>query len=393
MTERIPIPRDPKNDYSAGAMQRRREFLQERTGAALEHLPRLSFDPGLTAGNVENLIGAAQVPVGLAGPLRIVGEHARGDFYIPLATTEGTLVASYSRGARVITESGGVRTTIVKTSMQRAPVFILANALQARDFGQWLATSFEQVREAAESTTGYGRLVEIEQYNVGNLLNTRFNYTTGDAAGQNMTGKATHAACEWIRETHPLHPEYMLSGATDTDKKHSAMNFIRTRGRRVIAEVVIPAEVLRRVMRVETSALFRARNIANAGAMQAGAAYNGPHAANGLAALFIATGQDAANVAECHAGITYAQFRDNGDYYWSVTLPSVIVGTRGGGTGLPTQRECLNILGCDGVGTADKLAEIAAAVVLAGDISLGCAVIAGDWVTSHERLGRNRPAP
>lgn len=393
MTERIPIPRDRKDDYSASAMQRRREFLEEQTGASLEHLPRLSFDPGLTAGNVENLIGVAQVPVGLAGPLRIVGEHARGDFYIPLATTEGTLVASYSRGARVITESGGVRATIVKTSMQRAPVFIFANALQARDFGQWLAASFEEVRQVAESTTGYGRLVEIEQYNVGNLLNTRFNYTTGDAAGQNMTGKATHAACEWLRETHPLHPEYMLSGATDTDKKHSAMNFIRSRGRRVIAEVVIPAEVLRRVMRVETSALFRARNIANAGAMQAGATYNGPHAANGLAALFIATGQDAANVAECHAGITYAQYRDNGDYYWSVTLPSVIVGTRGGGTGLPTQRECLKILGCDGAGTADKLAEIAAAVVLAGDISLGCAVIAGDWVTSHERLGRNRPAP
>jgi hydroxymethylglutaryl-CoA reductase (NADPH) len=393
MSERIPIPRDRKDDYSASAMQRRREFLEEQTGASLEHLPRLSFDPGLTAGNVENLIGVAQVPVGLAGPLRIVGEHARGDFYIPLATTEGTLVASYSRGARVITESGGVRATIVKTSMQRAPVFIFANALQARDFGQWLAASFEEVRQVAESTTGYGRLVEIEQYNVGNLLNTRFNYTTGDAAGQNMTGKATHAACEWLRETHPLHPEYMLSGATDTDKKHSAMNFIRSRGRRVIAEVVIPAEVLRRVMRVETSALFRARNIANAGAMQAGATYNGPHAANGLAALFIATGQDAANVAECHAGITYAQYRDNGDYYWSVTLPSIIVGTRGGGTGLPTQRECLKILGCDGAGTADKLAEIAAAVVLAGDISLGCAVIAGDWVTSHERLGRNRPAP
>jgi hydroxymethylglutaryl-CoA reductase (NADPH) len=393
MTERIPIPRNPQDDYSAGAMQRRRKFLEEQTGASLEHLPRMSFDPGLTAGNVENLIGVAQVPVGLAGPLRIVGEHARGDFYIPLATTEGTLVASYSRGARVITESGGVRATIVKTSMQRAPVFIFANALQARDFGQWLAASFEEVRQVAESTTGYGRLVEIEQYNVGNLLNTRFNYTTGDAAGQNMTGKATHAACEWLRETHPLHPEYMLSGATDTDKKHSAMNFIRSRGRRVIAEVVIPAEVLRRVMRVETSALFRARNIANAGAMQAGATYNGPHAANGLAALFIATGQDAANVAECHAGITYAQYRDNGDYYWSVTLPSVIVGTRGGGTGLPTQQECLKILGCDGAGTADKLAEIAAAVVLAGDISLGCAVIAGDWVTSHERLGRNRPTP
>jgi hydroxymethylglutaryl-CoA reductase (NADPH) len=391
MTERIPVPRDPEDDYSARALKQRRDFVEQRTGVALEHLPCMSFDPALAAGNIENLVGVAQVPVGLAGPLRIAGEHAQGDFYIPLATTEGTLVASYSRGARVITESGGVRTTVVKTSMQRAPVFMFADALQARGFGQWLEASFDHVRQVAEGTTDHGRLVEIEQYNVGNLLYTRFNYTTGDAAGQNMTGKATHAACEWIRGAHPLHPEYMLSGATDTDKKHSAMNFIRTRGRRVIAEVVIPAEVLRRVMRVETSALLRARQIANAGAMQAGAAYNGPHAANGLAALFIATGQDAANVAECHAGITYAERRANGDYYWSVTLPSVIIGTRGGGTGLPTQQECLRILGCDGAGKADKLAEIAAAVVLAGDISLGCAVIAGDWVSSHERLGRNRP--
>ncbi len=391
MTDRIPIPRDPDNDHSTDAMTLRREFLRGRTGVGLTHLQQLSFEPGLTAGNIENLIGVAQVPVGLAGPLRIDGEHARGDFYIPLATTEGTLVASYSRGARVITESGGVKTTVVKTSMQRAPVFMFGDAPQARDFGQWLVTNFNGVRQAAEATTGYGQLVEIEQYNIGNLLYTRFNFTTGDAAGQNMTGKATYAACEWIRRSHPLHPEYMLSGAIDTDKKHSAMNLIRSRGRRVIAEVVIPAEILRRVMRVETSALFRARNIANAGAIQAGAAYNGPHAANGIAALFIATGQDAANVAECHAGITYAQYRDNGDYYWSVTLPSVIVGTRGGGTGLPTQQECLQILGCVGAGKADKLAEIVAAVVLAGDISLGCAVIAGDWVTSHERLGRNRP--
>jgi hydroxymethylglutaryl-CoA reductase (NADPH) len=391
MTDRIPIPRDPGNDYSTDAMSLRREFVRGRTGVGLTHLPQLSFEPGLTAGNIENLIGVVQVPVGLAGPLRINGEHARGEFYIPLATTEGTLVASYSRGARVITESGGVKTTVVKTSMQRAPVFMFADAPQARDFGQWLVTNFNRVKQAAEATTGYGQLVEIEQYNIGNLLYTRFNFTTGDAAGQNMTGKATYAACEWIRSSHPLHPEYMLSGAIDTDKKHSAMNLIRSRGRRVIAEVVIPAEVLRRVMRVETSALFRARNIANAGAIQAGAAYNGPHAANGIAALFIATGQDAANVAECHAGITYAQYRDNGDYYWSVTLPSVIVGTRGGGTGLPTQQECLQILDCAGAGKADKLAEIVAAVVLAGDISLGCAVIAGDWVTSHERLGRNRP--
>ena len=244
---------------------------------------------------------------------------------------------------------------------------------------------------AAESTTRVGKLVEIEQYAVGNLLYLRFNYTTGDAAGQNMTGKATFAACEWIRGTHPAHPKYMLSGSIDTDKKHSAINTLRTRGRRVVAEAVIKSEVLERLMRVDTKTLFHARQISNAGSLMAGSAYNGAHAANGIAAMFIATGQDVANVAESHAGITYAQLLDNGDYYWSVTLTSLIVASYGGGTGLPTQRECLELLGCYGKGKADKLAEIVAAVVLAGDISLGSAVLAGDWV-DEPRSARPQPA-
>jgi hydroxymethylglutaryl-CoA reductase (NADPH) len=275
--------------------------------------------------------------------------------------------------------------------MQRAPVFMFRTAREARDFGEWLTANFDGARAAAESTTRIGKLVEIEQYALANLLYLRFNYTTGDAAGQNMTGKATFAACEWIRETHPQHPKYMLSGSIDTDKKHSAINTLRTRGRRVVAEAVIKSEVLERIMRVDTKTLFRARQVSNAGALLAGTAYNGPHAANGITAMFIATGQDVANVAESHAGITYAQLLDNGDYYWSVTLTSLIVASYGGGTGLPTQRECLELLGCYGQGKADRLAEIVAAVVLAGDVSLGSAVLAGDWVTSHERLGRNRP--
>jgi hydroxymethylglutaryl-CoA reductase (NADPH) len=268
---------------------------------------------------------------------------------------------------------------------------MFGTAREARDFGEWVVANFAGIKGAAESTTRVGRLVEIEQYPVANLLYLRFDYTTGDAAGQNMSGKATFAACEWIRATHPAHPRYLLSGNIDTDKKHSAINTLRTRGRRVVAEAVIRNEVLERIMRVDTKTLFRARQISNAGALLAGAASNGPHAANGITAMFIATGQDVANVAESHAGITYAQLLDNGDYYWSVTLTSLIVATYGGGTGLPTQRECLELMGCYGQGKADRLAEIVAAVVLAGDVSLGSAVLAGDWVTSHERLGRNRP--
>ncbi len=385
------LPRDATNDHSREMASRRADFLQEKTGAGLEHVRSYSFDPGVLPGNIENFTGVAQVPIGVAGPLRINGEHAQGDFFVPMATTEGTLVASYNRGMRMLSESGGVTTTVVKRSMQRAPVFMFANAREARDFGEWLTANFDGVQTAAQSTTRVGRLVEIEQYALANMLYTRFNYTTGDAAGQNMTGKATRAACEWIREAHPAHPKYMLSGGIDTDKKHSAVNTLRTRGRRVVAEAVIRAEVLQRLMRVDTRTLFRARQVSNAGALLAGSAYNGPHAANGITAVFIAAGQDVANVAESHAGITYAQLLENGDYYWSVTLTSLIVATYGGGTGLPTQRECLQLMGCYGQGKADKLAEIVAAVVLAGDVSLGSAVLADEWVTAHEKLGRNRP--
>ncbi len=391
MSDRIPIPRDPANDYTADMARQRREFVTGHTGTALTHVGSFTVDPAQVAGNVENFLGVAQVPIGLAGPLRINGEHAAGDFYVPLATTEGTLVASYNRGMRLLSESGGVTVTVVKRSMQRAPVFEFPSAREARDFGQWLVAQFDAIRAAAEATTRIGKLAEIEQYAVGNLLYTRFNYTTGDAAGQNMTGKATLAACEWIRSQHPLHPAYILSGSIDTDKKHSAINTLRTRGRRVIAEVTIRNETLQRLMRVDARTLFRSRQISQAGSFMAGSAYNGPHAANGIAAMFIATGQDVANVAESHAGITYAQLLENGDYYWSVTLPSLIVASYGGGTGLGTQRECLEMLGCYGPGKADRLAEIVAAVVLAGDVSLGSAVLAGDWVSSHDKLGRNRP--
>ena len=389
--ERVPIPREPGDDYTDAMARRRREFIAERTGARLDHVGQHSVSPAQVAGNVENFFGVAQVPIGLAGPLRIDGEHAQGDFYVPLATTEGTLVASYSRGMRVLSESGGVKVTVVKHSMQRAPVFSLRDAREARDFGHWLGEHFQAIKAAAESTTRVGKLLDIEQYALGNLLYTRFNYTTGDAAGQNMTGKATWAACEWIHAQHPLRPRYILSGSMDTDKKHSAVNTLRTRGKRVIAEATIRNEVIQRLMRVDTATLFRARQISTAGSFMAGSAYNGPHAANGITAMFIATGQDVANVAESHAGITYAQLLDDGDYYWSVTLPSLIVASYGGGTGLPTQRECLEMLGCYGAGKADRLAEIVGAVVLAGDVSLGSAVLAGDWVSSHDRLGRNRP--
>jgi len=385
------IPRLAEGDYTVEQAARRRAFASERTGAMLDHVGHFSLDPATLPGNIENFTGVAQVPIGLAGPLRIHGEHARGDFYVPLATTEGTLVASYNRGMRLLTECGGVTTTVVGDAMQRAPAFTFPDALAARRFGEWIDDHLDDIRAVAEATTRSGHLTHITQHAVGPIRFLRCNYTTGDAAGQNMTGKATLAACEWIVANFPGEIDYVLSGNLDTDKKHSGINSLLTRGKRVVAEARLSKQLLHELLGVDTHTMFHWRQVSNVGALLAGASNNGAHAANGVAAMFIATGQDVANVAESHAAITYTQLLDDGDYYWSVTLPSLIVATYGGGTGLATQRECLELLGCYGTGHVDKLAEIVAAVVLAGDISLSAAVLHGDWVSSHDALGRNRP--
>lgn len=393
---RARIPRRTDDDHTAEAAAERRAFLAERTGADLTHVGRASIDAAVTQGNIENYIGCAQVPIGVAGPLRIRGEHIQDeDVYVPLATTEGTLAASYNRGMRILTEAGGVKTTIHERYMQRAPVFHFDDARGARDFRHWIESHEREIKSAAEASSSVVKLSHFETYAVGPMLHVRFNFETGDAAGQNMAGKAADAACRWITANHPGSVRYTLSGAMDTDKKHSQLNMLHSRGARVVAEARIPDALLRERVGTSAAELFRARLNSFAGSVLAGSANNGMHAANALAALFIATGQDAANVAESHAAVTYVRLEDDPEtgepsYYWSITLPSLIVATFGGGTGLPTQAECLDLLGCRGAGKVGRFIEICAATVLAGEISLAGAVVAGDWVESHEKLGRNR---
>ncbi len=389
--ERAPVPRDRENDYTRQAAARRAEFVRERTGVALEHVGNYSFDPAIATGNIEQFVGVAQVPIGLAGPLLVAGEHAQGEFYVPLATAEGTLVASYNRGMRLLYEAGGVTTTVIDDRMQRAPVFMFQSAREARAFGQWLHEHFAEIKAVAESTTRSGVLQDIEQYSASRMLFTRFNYTTGDAAGQNLTGKATQAACRWIVEHYPQIEQFFLESNFATDKKSSQVNMLRTRGKRVVAEATIPDELFRRIMRSSTALMYRARQVSNLGGFMSGVNNNGAHSANGITAMFIATGQDAANVAESSAAFVYAERRERGDYYYSVTIPSLIVATYGGGTGLATQRECLELLGCYGAGKVLKFAEIVAATVLCGELSLGSAIVAEEWVEAHDLYGRNRP--
>ncbi|MEM9122879.1 MAG: hydroxymethylglutaryl-CoA reductase [Pseudomonadota bacterium] len=385
------IPRDKANDYTPQAAANRRSFAAGQTGVELHHVGSGTIDPALLPGNIENFTGVAQVPLGLAGPLRVDGEHAQGEFFVPMATTEGTLVASYNRGMRLLKEAGGIKTTLIERYMQRAPVFHFSTARDARTFALWVDANVDGIKKAAEATTSVGKLSHIQKFTVAKMVFLRFNYETGDAAGQNMSGKATLAACEWISKAAPAADAYTLSGATDTDKKHSHMNMLHSRGARVVAEATIPDGLMREIMGPSNAALFRTRLVSNVGGMLAGTVNNGMHSANGLTALFIATGQDVANIAESHAAITFVELLETGDYYWSITIPSLIVATYGGGTGLPTQRECLELLGCYGTGKVEKFAEICAATVLAGEVSLAAAVVHGDWVDAHDKYGRNRP--
>lgn len=386
------LPRDKTNDYSHVMAQARRDTVTENTGAALLHTGQFSIDPALLPGNIEGFSGIVQVPMGFAGPLRVDGEHAQGEFYVPMATTEGTLLASYSRGMRLTREAGGVRTTVVDDAMQRAPIFVFDDARYARDFGHWVTAHFADIKVAAEATTRSGKLRDIQQFAQGKMRWLRFNFTTGDAAGQNMVSKATHAACQWMlaQQLSGL-AHFSLAANFDTDKKHSMVNSLHTRGKRVVAEITLPAKLLKEVMHTSGEALFKQRQLSNMGAMMAGSVNNGAHFANGITAVFMACGQDVANVAESSAGFVHAELKPNGDYYFSVTIPALIVATYGGGTGLPTQRECLEVMGCYGAGKVNKLAEIIAATVLCGELSLSSAIVSDQWVSSHDALGRNRP--
>ena len=386
------IPRNKTDDYSEEAIQERQQFVHTYTGKKLEHIPHYSFDPHVTAGNCEHFTGVAQIPMGFAGPLTIHGEHAQGDFIVPMATTEGTLIASYNRGMKLINACGGVKCTVQDDAMQRAPVFVLRDARAAREFSKWVQKNFDKIAEEAEATTSIGKLSYIDHYLASKFAYLRFNYTTGDAAGQNMVGRATFAACSWILDHYTDHPfeHFYLESNLATDKKASQVNVMHTRGKRVTAEAIIKKDVLNQYMRVDTKTLAYHAGVANVGAILSGANNNGLHSANGITAMFIATGQDVANVSESSAGIAYVELTPEDDLYFSITIPSLIVATYGGGTGLATQRECLELLDCYGKGKVHKLAEIIAGVVLAGELSLASAISSSDWVSSHEQYGRNR---
>ena len=378
--------------YSKEDQSERLKFLREN-GIEFHQLvqPTQPDSTEKLQGNIENFIGMAQMPVGMAGPILINGTHAVGDFFVPLATTEGALVASYNRGMKACRLSGGISTMCTAESVQRSPFFKFDNMGTMGLFVKWVHQHLETFRKIVGESSNYAQLNEMRTNVEGNSVILTFDYVTGDAAGQNMVTICTDNICTYILQNFPHQPlEWYIESNYSGDKKATSLSFSSSRGKKVTSEIVLPKEVVKRVLKSSPKAIAEYWQSSTLAVVQSGAIGAQGHVANGLAALFIACGQDVACISESSVGITRMEVNENGDLYVSLTLPSLIVGTVGGGTQLPTQQECLQMMDCAGVGKAKKFAEICCSVALAGEISIAAAMSAGHFTRAHQKHGRNK---
>ncbi|WP_047047867.1 hydroxymethylglutaryl-CoA reductase [Vibrio mexicanus] len=339
--------------------------------------------------NIEHFIGTVNVPVGVAGPLRVNGLFAKDDYLVPLATTEAALVASYNRGANLITAAGGASAMLLNEGVTRTPGFAFKSLAQAGQFVAWVVTQYEEFKRLAESTTSHGKLSDVSVNIEGNHVYLVFEFLTGDASGQNMVTIATNVVFEYILEHTPIEPDYaFLDGNLSGDKKANTQTLRSVRGKKVTAEVHISAELVQKYLHTTPQKMMQFGQMTTVGGALSGTIGINAHYANALAALYIACGQDAACVAESAIGMTRMEVTEDGSLYASVTLPNLMVGTVGGGTGLPTQKACLDILGLYGSGKSQALAEVAAALCLAGELSIVGAFCAGHFSKAHHKLAR-----
>lgn len=377
-------------DSSREGAEMRREKLRA-AGFAIDHLAgdAAEPDPATLAGRVEGFIGYARIPLGVAGPVRIRGAAAEGEFFVPLATSEGTLVASFQHAFNVINRCGGAAALCTQERVARAPCFEFESVKQAGAFALWLPGQIEAFREVTTSGSRYCRLLDLRTSVVGNTVYVVFEFSTGDAAGQNMVTAAGQALCEKILASAPAKPRsWLVESVLSGDKRASPLAFRSARGRNASAEIVLPARTIERYWRTTPYRFVQAWQQAVSGCVQSGAPGLQGNVANAIAALFIATGQDVACVSEATTGLTRIEPTSEGDVYASVTLPNLIIGTVGGGTSLPTAQECLSMLGCAGAGHARKLAEICAVVALAGELAIVGAMSGGHFASAHAAAAR-----
>lgn len=380
---------DKFTENTREAVDIRRRFLEEKYKIQLENIAHYSLDmEEAQKRNIENPIGTVQIPVGLAGPLKINGVHTQGEFYVPLATSEGALVASVNRGCSTITEAGGANVRIADDKMTRGPVIKTSSVSEALKIKDWIADHFKELKKAAEVTTRHGRLLKIDPVVVvGRYLYPRFVFKTGDSMGMNMVTIATENALNLLTHKTGAHV-VALSGNLCVDKKPSTLNLTEGRGKTLVAEAFIPKKIVEKKLKTTTEAIVEVNTSKNliGSAISGSIGFNAQYA-NMIGALFLATGQDEAHIVEGSLGITTAENVD-GDLYFSVTLPDVPLATIGGGTRLETARECLEIMDVYGSDKVGKFAEIVAGTVLAGELSLVGALSAGHLARAHKELGR-----
>jgi hydroxymethylglutaryl-CoA reductase (NADPH) len=384
------------SDYRATeAAAIRREALERICDVRLDAIGHHSFDTTRAAQrNCENMIGVAQIPMGVVGPLTVRGEHIDGDVWVPMATTEGALLASINRGCAAIRAAGGAAAHVDDVGMTRAPVFRAGSHRETRAFLTWISEHEDEIRAVASGTSRYLQLTEVRPYTFGTSIFLRFRFTTGDAMGMNMATIACDRIVRELIEPRTGIPCVALSGNYCVDKKAASVNFNEGRGKRIHAEVVLDAAVLRETLKTDAASLTEVQYRKNLlGSIAAGAMGFNAHYANVLSAIFLATGQDPAHVVGGSTGVTCIEPRANGAVYASIFIPDAPLGAIGGGTSLNTQSEALAILGVvpdpDRPGhAAMRLAEIVGAAVLAGELSLMAAFTSSDLARAHERLGR-----
>lgn len=383
-----------KNDWSEEKRQKRLSMLGTFLGFEIPRIAQTSLISENMQGHVENFIGSVEVPIGLAGPLSFYGDHAHGPILAPLATTEGALVASACRGAKLLNASGGVRTKYLGSQMTRAPSFTCRNLDHAVRLAKWVQENIASLRK--QISEEHAHLLHIEPLLHGRSLSLEFFYSTDDAAGQNMATIASWDCCHWIIE-HAKTADidiirYAIDGGLSGDKKIAQHNFSQGRGTRVIAEARIPSRELEHIMRVSSDDFIKNYLYDMPNYFLNGSIGLNANLANIIAALFTATGQDIACVHESSLGQLSFEPDDNG-IYASLLLPCLVIGTVGGGTGLPCQAEALKSMGCMGQGSKARLAEIIAGYCLALELSTLSAVLEGTFVDAHRQLGRPNILP
>ena len=363
---------------------RRLDWLKSKHDFELKNLPPNKTEE--LKGIIENHVGFMQMPMAIAGPAIIDGKYAKGEFAIPLCTIEGSLAASMNRGLYASSLCGGMKVKHFRQELSRSPIFIFDDLKKSDEFQIWVNEHLDEIKKAAQSTTQYGKVIRIDQYAIQNYVLLDFILDTGNAAGQNMVTLATNVACEYIRQE--TGHKFFLDSNLASDKKASSRNMILGRGHGVIAETHITKSVMSRVLNVDPDFVIENWTYFPIVSAMAGTLGNAIHASNALTAIYIATGQDTACVAENSVGHFTVEKVDDG-ITWRLTLPSMTVGTVGGGTRLNQQQQNLKLLGCDsGEHSSRKLAEIIAAAALGLEISLGSAIMSHTWTSAHMKYGR-----